>query len=285
MNRALAEGTKVVRFVWTHPEVRGRRLSAIVRLVAWQCWQRTVRRPWTVTLVDGIRIKCYPHSNIGSAALYCRYGEWREMRFLLDVLRPGDCFVDVGANIGVYSLLACSIPGVMAWAFEPASVAAARASENIRMNDLEDRIHLERMGVGATAGSGYITTDSDAMNRLTSTASPASEPVIVVTLDSVLPEDVCGAVSVVKIDVEGHELAVLAGAERLLDIQRPIFIVEENDRESLERLFTARGYRRYTYDPDAGALTAPGPDVLNGIYISDSSPLRARLRPSATASC
>jgi hypothetical protein len=66
-----------------------------------------------------MHLRCYPHSTSASGVIYCGLPEWAEMRFLLDYLRPGEGFVDVGANIGTYSLLAASVPDVVAWAFEP----------------------------------------------------------------------------------------------------------------------------------------------------------------------
>ena len=151
MSRARA--TKVLRFVWSHPANRSRKGRAIVRLLAWQMWERTTGRPWTIGL-QGMRLRCYPHSAGATGVLYCQLPEWHDMRFLLDFLRPGDLF-DVGANVGVYSLLACTVAGTQVVAFEPGRLAYERLHENIALNSLTQRVRT----VMAAAGDGLDKED------------------------------------------------------------------------------------------------------------------------------
>src|SRR5688572_6722904 len=105
------------RRIWAHPYTRGRRVRRLGRWVTWQVWQRAVRRPWTVTMHGDVRLVCHPHDMVASMALYHGLYDVEEMSFLLAWLRPGDTFVDVGANIAPYSLLATSLDGVRAVAF------------------------------------------------------------------------------------------------------------------------------------------------------------------------
>ncbi len=279
-------GYRLGRFIWTHPEVQGRRVRALTRALAWQTWQRVVRRPWPVALSPTIELLCYPHSTASAAVLYCRYPDWREMHLLLDVLRPGDHFVDVGANVGVYSLLASTIPGIEVWAFEPASVAAERAAENIRRNGLEGRCHLLKAAVGRSRQQGYLTVGLGTMNRITK--SPSGEPtthegieaVEIVSLDDVIPATAQAAVAVLKIDVEGEEMAVLEGAVNLLARSNAIVIVEPNEPTQLAAFFAKHGFEPCTYDPPTRQITLtaiPPPHQANSIYIHDVEAVRRRL--------
>ncbi|HEU4868343.1 MAG TPA: hypothetical protein VFV09_11510, partial [Actinomycetota bacterium] len=110
---------RTLRQIWTHPENRNRRARALAGYFGWQAWERTVRRPVTVKLTGGIKVRCHPHSPIASAVIYYGLADPAEMRFVLGYLQPGDTFVDVGANVGVYSLLAASVPDVRVLALEP----------------------------------------------------------------------------------------------------------------------------------------------------------------------
>src|SRR5207253_10176338 len=137
---------------------RRHRARAIARFFAWQIWERTIRRPWNVQLTPDRVVRCYPHSAGASNVIYFRLMEWREMPFVLDYLRPGDVFIDVGANIGVYSLLASTIPDVEIVAFEPATLAYQRLLENVRINGLH-QVSAHNLAISSADRNGYVTTD------------------------------------------------------------------------------------------------------------------------------
>jgi len=180
------------------------------------------------------------------------------MRFVLDVLGPGDSFVDVGANVGVYSLLAASKEGVDAWAFEPSSETARMTRENIAMNGLADRVRLFQAAAGRLAGKGALTLGQGSVNRLITRDGDAVqcvESVDIVTLDETLPQSAADRVRVVKIDVEGHEVDVLLGAHSLLQSRKAMFIVERNDPDALDVLFSTYDYVACEYEPDSRMLT------------------------------
>lgn len=251
--RVLGVAGRTLKAIWTHPENRGRRTQALSNYFAWQVWERTVRRPWNVELVEGLRIRCYPHSPIASAVLYYGLADPIEMHFLLDFLREGDTFVDVGANLGVYTLLACSVPGVEVRAIEPSTAAFDRIRENVALNHLGNRVSMEKVALGRNAGKGKLTLGLDAMNSLVEDESElATEPVTVTTLDSLV--DGIGSMTLVKIDVEGRETDVLEGAAQCLTDQRPALIVEVNDAESLDEIRRRFGYECVTYDPATKSL-------------------------------
>src|SRR5262245_10568558 len=92
-----------------HPLNRRDRIRALARLLAWQVWKRTTRQPRTVPLWNGLRLIAYPDSKASSLAVYTRLPEYHEMLFTLRYLDPEDCFADVGANVGLYTLLAGSV--------------------------------------------------------------------------------------------------------------------------------------------------------------------------------
>jgi FkbM family methyltransferase len=292
-------------FIWAHPAVRGARVRALARYVGWQAWQRLVRRPVTIRLPGDVRMRCHPHSPAASAMLYCGLPEWESMRFVLDYLRPGDVFVDVGANVGGYTLLAGGVAGVRVVAFEPASATFPRLLENVRLNPWL-AVETRRAAVGDVDDAGVLfTRDLDTVNHVVAgpgdgqdrpraaarvavdvraTPDEPTELVPMVRLDSVL----AGVrVAVIKIDVEGFEPAVLAGARALIRERRPALVVEWNDPVRLGELFAEVGYVSCRYLPDAGLLEpiawsgAPGP-IQNVIAVpAEQLGAAGRLRSAA----
>jgi FkbM family methyltransferase len=264
---SLSAGARIasdtVARIWSHPENRSRRFSALGSYLVWQVWERTVATPWTVTVVPGRKIRCYPHAPISSGVIYYRLADASEMRFVLDDLRAGDVLFDVGANLGLYSVLATSIDGVSAVAFEPNETSKARARENFALNGVAGRVTLVEAAVGATSGTATFTRDLDAMNRIitdddqnpTGARASATETVPLVSLDDWCEANGTPSPAVMKIDVEGHELAVLAGAAKLIDRCHPTLILEVNDAPGLQAALDALGYQCVTYDPAARRLT------------------------------
>lgn len=246
--------------------------------VGWQLWERTVRRPWTITMPPGLALHLAPHDPVTSGVLYCGLPDWQEMRLVLDYLRAGDVMLDVGANVGLYSLLAASIDGVRVKAFEPDDGARRVAERNVARNGLSDLVELSPLAVGAAPGSSAFSTGRGPMNRLVpeGTAGGQLRTVDLVTLDDVATD----RVALVKIDVEGDEAGVLDGAEQMLRRDRPVVIVEANDPPALTERLSALGYRWATYDPAGRRVTvAAGPPAkgANGIAVADFEAMQDRL--------
>jgi FkbM family methyltransferase len=121
-------------------------------------------------------------------------------------LRPGDAFADVGANIGIYTIAAAR-RGVRVTSYEPNPETAALLRRNVALNGVSDRVTVQEVAVAATAGR--LTFKSEG------TLNWAARVDRTGTLD-VPASTLEGSFDVVKIDVEGYELEVLAGAAPLL---------------------------------------------------------------------
>ncbi len=261
--------TSMARKIWHHPENQGVRGRRLVSWMTWQVWERTVGGPRIVRLHDQVRLVCHPHDQVTSLALYFGLYDSQEMRFLLAWLRPGETFFDVGANVAPYSLLATLVDDVTAVAFEPESVARERASANIRLNNAERRVLLVPCAVSQADGSGHITTDRWAQNALVEKGYEGEvENVETICLDSFTDARGIERVSLIKIDVEGHEPDVLLGATALIAEHRPALIVECNDARALQRFARDHDYTPVTYSPRTGALdmvawpTGPSSNVI-----------------------
>jgi FkbM family methyltransferase len=172
-----------------------------------------------------------------------------EERLILKVrqlLKPGMTFIDVGANIGLFSVVAahCVGPSGRVFAFEPQESLAAPFGENVRLNGLTNVIHVP-VALGSTAGASNLFqisgNDGQATLRLRDnerSVGPVAR-VPVRTLSDVLREHGVVSVDGMKIDVEGGDLDVLEGFRDWLAAAPPRFIM----CECLDRLLARFGHR------------------------------------------
>lgn len=204
----------VIARIWRHPFNRGRRLRSIGRFAWWQLTAPRNGGARRLRLIDDTWINAHRGEAAVTGCLYCGLYEYREMIFLLRVLQAGDQFVDIGANSGVYTLLAATA-GASVEAFEPHPRAYRRLRANIELNRLSG-VRAHRLGVSSANRQMAVTGDRDSENHLVEPAVAGSEPVEVVALDSFdLP---AAASRFCKVDIEGHELELLAGAHRFLSV-------------------------------------------------------------------
>ncbi|MFZ4410190.1 MAG: FkbM family methyltransferase, partial [Paracraurococcus sp.] len=165
-------------------------------------------------------------------------------------LRPGGLFVDVGANIGNHALFAAAVCGARVLAFEPAPALADHCAATLAANGVSARLDLRRQGVGAAVGQARLLPGPGHNAGRTRLESGPGE-VAVVRLDDML----AAAPDVIKIDVEGMEAEVLAGARGVLARHRPALYVETLDAAAfaaVEAVLRPLGYRaemRFNRDP------------------------------------
>lgn len=178
--------------------------------------------------------------------------------FLVALAQEAECgtFLDVGANVGVYSVFMSSLATMKRiLAFEPTPASIAEIRRNISLNGLDDRVEVHDKAVssrGSTVSFGIVDTISGANSIISTSIHEAARiqrevTVECITLDSLnirsdLP--IC-----FKIDVEGHEMDVLRGAEALLRSCRAVLQFENYDQgdRSLFDLLESYGYRQVAH--------------------------------------
>lgn len=137
-----------------------------------------------------------------------------EQRFLRDrLVAPGDVIFECGAHHGLFTVLMARWAGEggRVVAFEPSVGSARILRENVALNGLRDRVRVEEAAVGATVGSLNLSAESNGI----ALGGPrfAAQRVACTTLDRFADL----APTLVKVDVEGFELEVLRGADRVLE--------------------------------------------------------------------
>lgn len=141
------------------------------------------------------------------------------VKTLKNFLMKGDCFVDIGAHIGYFSLLAAKSVGPKGrvYAFEPAPDNFARFVENVKVNDCDNIICIQK-GVSDIAGSFDFKLDKRAgFNSLHLAPNETGKiKVDVTTLDDFFDMIKWPPVSFIKIDAQGEEGRILKGAKKFL---------------------------------------------------------------------
>lgn len=176
------------------------------------------------------------------------------------LVAPGATVVDVGANTGLFAVLAgrCD-PTVRVHAFEPVGRVFARLEANVARNRLAN-VACHRLAVSETSGSAVLRVPrGDAVPMMASlvagwTDDVESETVDCVTLDGFVDTSGVARVDVLKIDAEGSEEAVLRGGARTIAGDRPFVICEVLTRtdqsKALTSLLGGHGYRFFAIAPD-----------------------------------
>ncbi|HXQ81399.1 MAG TPA: FkbM family methyltransferase [Opitutaceae bacterium] len=151
-------------------------------------------------------------------------------RFILEHLRPGSTFLDIGANIGYFSLLAAVTGGAKVVAFEPQRPIADLLLRSVAHNRVEDSARVERLALSNAPGTGRMTScpDNTGHAQLAGIDEKGAQPypVEVAVLDEWLKGNPVGPVSVCKIDTEGADLRVLQGMAQLLAREGPAIVIE-----------------------------------------------------------
>lgn len=206
---------------------------------------------FSIDLPGGRRDVAFTARNTQFGALYqpqCQPVYEPETSALLDLLvGDDDCFVDVGANWGWYSLLAASRPGFkgVVHAFEPFPSTFADLQGVVRSAGLDHRVTCHDEALGASSGESTMAFSDGIQSGLARLGEAGGVKIRLATLDSLaLPSP-----DVIKIDAEDHELEVLQGAAQTIERSQPYVIFENwlhRDRPALTldpfHWFAERGY-------------------------------------------
>ena len=158
--------------------------------------------------------------------------ELAAQQVLVDRLKPGTVFYDVGAGFGFYSSLAARL-GAQVFAFEPDEENAKSVRHHADLNALSTKIEIVRSAVLATSGVTHYEPASQERGHGNGQISEVMNcPGAALTVRCTSLDDFVGLnppPDLIKIDVEGSESEVLKGAEELLDRFRPEVICEVHD--------------------------------------------------------
>ena len=278
-----------LNYIVNHPLNREGRAASIFRFLRWQITIRLNPYPIIYQFTEKSKLIISKGMTGATGNLYCGLHEFNDMSFLLHFLRPEDLFVDIGANIGSYSVLAGAHVGATTISIEPVPSTYDHLVNNILVNNIQHNSTLLNIALGAKPGAIKFTTALDTMNHVATDADVDFVFVNVEILDNVLSEQ--KAPALLKIDVEGFETEVIEGASITLSREElKAIIIELNgsgsrygfDENKIRDVLNAAGFASYIYNPITRTLTKSAVnDVHNTIYIRDIDFVRHRIDAAA----
>ncbi|MCT7980529.1 FkbM family methyltransferase [Laspinema olomoucense] len=216
-------------------------------------------------------------------------GDWfeKEMEFWRSQIKPGMTVIDVGANVGVYTFSAANQVGSegRVLAIEPFAGCIQCLEETCRVNNLSsvticagaasDRNGTVRLSLNESSELNEIVAENTGEEIETG----SYQEVACFTLDSLSERENLTQVDFMKIDAEGHELAVLVGSARILSEFAPVILYENiagvtGSNLPVASYLNSRGYKLFLYRPYLPELVPiiaedDYPDHLNIIAVPE----------------
>lgn len=247
------------------PEPRGR---VKFRLAIWDYFnRRQLQRPIVMDWYHGTRFYTYLGNDLSRCLFVGGCIDPNEFAFLDQIMEPGMVFIDVGANEGLYTLFAA--PRVQkVIAIEPSSREFQRLTSNLELNQITN-VSAQQIGLSDQPGEGVLRVggcEHGGQNTLgdftyVGVELAYTEKVVLKRLDDLADEEGLNDVGIIKLDIEGAELAVLRGAKRTLESFRPLLLLElsavalqrqGSSAAEVVALLTSLGYEIFAFNENTG---------------------------------
>lgn len=283
-----------LRFIVTHPLTQSSKWSAINRYLKWQVGTRLMSYEVVVEWINGVKFFCSRGETGLTGNIYTGLHEFHDMAFLLHFLRNSDLFVDVGANVGSYTLLAAAAVGAKTVSYEPCPETYTRFVKNVRLNCVEDLVTAKNMAVAERIGVVKFSTNLNEGNHVvvgSEMPGVKTADIDTTTLDNDLrflyPQ-------MIKIDAEGYEKIILLGAsETLLKDSVNAVSIELHglgerygvDERLIFKKMKKLGFLPFYYDPYKRELKEWGRDnskqLINTLFIRNLSFVCERVKKAS----
>ena len=279
-----------LKIITSHPLTKDRKLAALWRFFKRGIVFRICPYPIAYPFVNQAELLIERGMSSAELQIFTGLYDYHEMFFLLHFLREDDLFVDVGANVGVYTILASAVKGAKSISMEPIPKTYNHLLNNVALNHIEKIVNVLNMGVGEKSGElRFAYNLNSAVNHVDMYAE-SSQNNIVVKVDS-LDHILQGEEPVMlKIDVEGFEAMVIKGASEVMKRESLKAIIIElnglsnrfgfNDRE-IHDTIVSNGFEPYVYYPDSRTFEKLQTFAdMNTIYLRDIEFIKKRVAES-----
>ncbi|PIQ48594.1 MAG: hypothetical protein COW03_09430 [Cytophagales bacterium CG12_big_fil_rev_8_21_14_0_65_40_12] len=208
-----------------------------VLISAFKLLQRSTFKDKTIveiSLSQLIQFKISVNPEFGEVDWYIyQHKIWEKniTKHFTQTVKPNDVVIDIGANIGYFTLLSAMLTGNQGsvHAFEPQKEIYSALTENISLNNLSNVI-TNNLGLGSKSGTLTLTQmpGNRGGGRIleNQVQQGISEKVKVISLDQYVENHQIGEINFIKIDVEGFEYEVLQGANRVFSKLKPSCLFE-----------------------------------------------------------
>lgn len=209
-------------------------------------------KPFTYSLIDGTKIKLYPNGQI-ARGIFSGWFEFDDLVKFQKFIMPGMVVIDIGANIGLYTLIASKLvkDNGKVFSFEPSKSTYYSFLNNLNLNnslnvksyniglgDVENQILALRLDEGGGDADKYFIPTGATLNEGLSnvgTVKELEEQIKLETLDSALRLENIQSVDFVKIDTEGYEYFIIKGGQEILKSSPKVIVFLECTESGTKR--------------------------------------------------
>lgn len=158
--------------------------------------------------------------------IWLQQEEWNDLNWLIREISFFDLFVDVGSNVGIWTLSAAPTTSVIS--IEPNPETFQKLEANVARNGLGNKCRLIQAAV--TQEAGEVHFEPSPMHNLSAISVPSQRSIRVkaIALDDLIGDLTANSTILIKMDTEGHETEAIKGAVRIIERFRPAFILEFN---------------------------------------------------------
>jgi FkbM family methyltransferase len=279
---------KTLHQITTHPLTRKDPVAALKRYFLFHVSQRLFPYPQLYPWIGPLKLLIRRGWAGVVGNIYTGLYDFDDMAFLIHFLKKDEYFLDVGANLGVYSLLAAGICQASVTAIEPIPETFDLLKTQIQLNQLGHLIEAHQVGIGSQPGELVFSTTLGTMNHVVS-APHQGVPMMNVPVQ-MLDQLIERPVHLLKIDTEGFELPVLQGCSICLsNPQLQAIIIELNKSgerygysdQVIDELLRAQGFSPYRYWPlerRLEALKRWRSDQHNTLYLRQPEKVMSKIQ-------
>ena len=240
-----------LKYILHHPLSSRQPFEGVYRYLSWQARSR-LQSEIVFDWISGAKLVVRRGMTGATGNIYCGLHEFVDMAFLLHFLGPSDLLVDVGANIGSYTILASAVCGAQVVAIEPDPDTMASLRRNIVVNGKQDAVETVQAALGRSTGSVRFTIGRDTMNRIATEDHDNLRSVALTTLDIVAKDR---APTLIKMDVEGFEGDVVAGGMNTFSSPSLLAVITEGGGIEVRKPLVNAGFVEFEYEPFSRRLT------------------------------
>lgn len=264
----LSQTARKLSWVTSHPGYKAHPSAFPLRALRWE-WHRLRGTPLSLPLCD-FRIEARPSDGMGRLICYFREQADELFAFMTHYLKPGMTFVDVGANIGAHTIHGARLVGDKGrvYSFEADPDTFTLLQRNVALNHISNATLYNRCISNARE---LLTFNLSADTARSSIFHKGESQLLLLasTLDELLPRRV--HIDFLKIDVEGADYLVLAGAGRIFqDCPPGVVVVEVSSRsQEIQDFLLSHNYRLYRFDRNKSMLESVSSVVFNTYAVHD----------------
>lgn len=277
----------IFKYIIGHPLGRRHKINSLSRFIFWQLSHYVNSGEKSITFFNGAKMIIRKSDTGVTGNIYVGIQDFYELSFALHYLDEKDVFVDVGANVGFYSIILSKSKNVKSIAFEPIPSTFYKLEKNVQINSLSNKVFFKNIAIGSSIGQLRMSSHLDTVNHVKSNSNESIHDIFVEVCDlsTFFSNEECP--SLIKIDVEGFETEVIAGMQNIISSNKlKAIIIELNgsggrygyDESLIHQTLLSHSFKPFHYDPFERKLTELNSyGSTNTLYLRDLNFIYNRL--------